>query len=499
MIRILLVIILFFIHIFPQEIPLERNDYQKLTSYDKLTDFVYELEVLSEFLSVCVIGKSFEGRNLYALKFSGTEFGEDTAKIKVLIFAQQHGNEQSGKEGALLLARELLKQQSNYLFDKIDLALIPQINPDGAEVDSRRNARNVDLNRNHLILTEPETQALHQFFDQYLFEATIDVHEYYPYTESWLNFGYIKTFDEQIGCTTNPNVSEKIRDFSNNDYFPFIREYLLRRDFTFQNYIVGGPPDSYLIRHSTYDINDGRQSFGILNSFSFIQEGKNGKDSLHNIKSRTEAQAAALMGFLEFIYSNSSKLKNLIKVERKKLVSDGTNETIAIQMEHINRNSELKLSLLSLYSNSDTTITVNDYRPVVKSVYDVKKPSGYLIPKRMTEIINWLKRQNIFFTTFKMENNNFIEEYYISDLDSINFEGDMVINPVVKCDIVEGDVRESEYYIVPTNQLKSNLVVIALEPKSTLGLHTYKEYDFLIKKQKSFPFLRVIDNKQIPN
>ena len=205
------------------------------------------------------------------------------------------------------------------------------------------------------------------------------------------------------------------------------------------------------------------------------------------------------MGFLEFIYSNSSKLKNLIKVERKKLVSDGTNETIAIQMEHINRNGELKLSLLSLYSNSDTIIAVNDYRPVVKSVYDIKKPSGYLIPKRMTEIINWLKRQNIFFTTFKMENNNFIEEYYISDLDSINFEGDMVINPVVKCDIVEGDVRESEYYIVPTNQLKSNLVVIALEPKSTLGLHTYKEYDFLIKKQKPFPFLRVIDNKQNPN
>src|SRR5512139_858119 len=208
-------------YLLPQQTPLEKNNYQKLTSYEELTNYIYQLDDKTDFLDVDIIGESVEGRNLYSLKFSKSEFGKDTSKIKVLIFAQQHGNEQSGKEGALILARELLRPENEDLFDIIDLVLIPQMNPDGSEINVRFNANGMDLNRNHLILTEPETIAMHKLFDEYLFEATMDVHEYYPYTEDYLQYGYIKYFDEQIGTTTNPNVSERIRNFSNAEYLPF--------------------------------------------------------------------------------------------------------------------------------------------------------------------------------------------------------------------------------------------------------------------------------------
>ena len=174
---------LFIMQIYSQQTPLELNNYQKLTSYDELTKFVYQLDSLSDILEVEIIGQSVEGRNLYALKFSNSEFGKDTSKIKVLIFAQQHGNEQSGKEGALLLATNLIKPILVDLLKYFDLVIIPQMNPDGSEINVRSNANGMDLNRNHLILTEPETIALHKLFDEYLFEATMDVHEYYPYTE----------------------------------------------------------------------------------------------------------------------------------------------------------------------------------------------------------------------------------------------------------------------------------------------------------------------------
>ncbi len=105
------------------------------------------------------------------LKFSTSEFGKDTSKIKVLIFAQQHGDEQSGKEGAYFLPENYSNQRIDYLFDKIDLVLIPQMNPDGSEIDTRFNANGMDLNRNHLILTEPETIAMHKLFDEYLIRS----------------------------------------------------------------------------------------------------------------------------------------------------------------------------------------------------------------------------------------------------------------------------------------------------------------------------------------
>ena len=128
-------------NVFAQQIPIpiDKNNFAKVTSYQELTDFVQQLDKSSGLLDVETIGQSVQDRNLYALKFSSSIFGKDKSKLKVLFLAQQHGNEQSGKEGALLLAQSLLKPENKYLFDNIDIAIIPQMNPDGSEINQRRN------------------------------------------------------------------------------------------------------------------------------------------------------------------------------------------------------------------------------------------------------------------------------------------------------------------------------------------------------------------------
>jgi hypothetical protein len=489
-------ILLLVISIFPQQTPLEKNNYQKLTSYPELIDYVYQLDSLSDNLKVEVLGQSVEGRNLYALKFSNSEYGKDTSKIKVLIFAQQHGDEQSGKEGSLLLASKLIKPVYQFLFERIDFVLIPQMNPDGSEKDTRLNANGMDLNRNHLILTEPEAITLHKLFDEFLFEATMDVHEYYPYTEDYLQYGYIKYFDEQIGTTTNPNVSKRIRNISNAEYLPFIESYLNERNFTYHNYIPGGPPEVNYIRYSTYDINDGRQSMGIQNSFSFIQEGKNGIDSIDNIQRRSEGQATGMMGFLEFIFENKDEIKSLVEYERSKLISSEVNDSVAIQMEHVRNGEKLIVPLRSIYTNTDSFITVTDFRPVVKSIYDVERPTGYLIPKNNNELYDWVVRQNLVISEFDFAHDNIIQEYFVSEIDSIDFESDTVVNPIVELKIVSHPIQTSDYYFIPSNQLKNNLIVTALEPKSILGLVTYKQFAHLLKANEYFPVLRVVNRNK---
>ena len=496
MLKILLVLIFCFIYIFPQETPLEKNNYQELTTYNELVQFITQLDKSNKTLKLLMIGQSAEKRNLYGMLFSTTNFKKDTSKIGVLIFAQQHGNEQSGKEGAIILARELLKPHNKYLLNRIDLALIPQVNPDGAEKNVRRNANEADLNRNHLILTEPETRAVHTLFNKYLFEATMDVHEYYPYTESWMNFGYVKNFDEQIGTITNPNVSEEIRNLLNNEFLPFIESYLNKKEFSFHNYILGGPPGDELFRHSTYDINDGRQSFGILNSFSVIMEGKNGRDSIDNIKRRAESQAAGMLGFLEFIYEFKDKIKSIVQSERKKYAPYNPGGNVAIQLDHISVGKKLNLPLLSLSTGTDTVINISDYHPIVKSLYDVKRPFGYLLPKNLRGVVDWAKRNNlIMHQATKIPDVKF-EKYFISGIDSINFEGDNVVNPVVEVREIKNGIKFEDYFFIPTNQIRSNLIVIALEPKSTLGLPTYKEFEFLLKKDQAYPILRIISKYQ---
>ncbi len=474
-----------------QEIKPETPEKSVVTSYQDLSSIVHQLDKLSGLLKVKVIGTSVEGRNLYALSFTSGRFGKDETKIKVLIFAQQHGNEQSGKEGALLLARELIKPENRHLFDRIDLMLVPQVNPDGSEVNARRNARDADLNRNHLTLTEPETRALHELFDKCLFEVSMDVHEYFPYTEEWINFGYRKNSEVMIGSVTNTNISEDIRDLSNKDYLPFIFDYLEEKGFSSFVYCPGGPPEINYIRHSTFDINDGRQSLGIQNTFAFIQEGRNGEDSfIDNIDRRAKAQMLGMLGLLEYVSQNKDMIKSLVSSEREKLMKESTGQIIAIQSEHTGTGQTLEIPLYSYFSGKDSLFVVKDYRPVVRSICDVAKPAGYLIPDSLKIIKEWAKRHSLDLTSFKNNEKYKIEQYYITEIDSIDFEGDTIVNPQVTVKDFEVPVRSGDYLFLSTAQLKGNMIVLALEPKSMLGLVTYRDYAHLLAPGKVYPILR---------
>lgn len=483
--------------------PPVASGFTQLTSYESLTDFLEKVDRQSDQVSLELIGRSVLSRDLYALKYSLLTFGSDPSRLKVLIFAQQHGNEQSGKEAALLLADWLLQPGNRYLFNRLDIAIIPQINPDGAAMNRRRNASDMDLNRNHLILTEPETITLHRFFDRYGFEVTLDVHEYSPYGASWRKYGYRKNALVTLGTLTNINVSPKIRELAGNDYLPFFLNYVRERGFTAFEYCPGGPPGEAYIRRSTFDVNDGRQSLGIQHTFSFIQEGMNGiDDSTENLQRRAEGQLAGMQALILYSYENAGKIRKLVGEERKKLLRPGEEEKVSIQCEHASDGTVLELPLFSYATGRDTVVEVKEYRPVVKSLHEVEKPLGYLVPKDCTILADWVTRHG--FQTEKLPVNviNAVSQYRVTAIDSIDFEGDIVVNPVVKSEDMKSipetekaaitkRLTEEDYLFLPAAQPKGNLLILALEPKSELGLVTYPAFAHLLNPGEPFVVLRV--------
>ncbi|WP_337873072.1 M14 family zinc carboxypeptidase [Ignavibacterium sp.] len=490
----ILIALLFACSLFAQQTPLQKSNFTKLTSQSELTEFIKEVDSNSDLIKAEILTKSVEGRELFVVYFSKGEFGADENKIKVLIFAQQHGNEQSGKEGALLLINELLKSENQYLFDKIDFVLVPQMNPDGSDKNQRRNGNGMDLNRNHLILTEPETKALHKLFDKYLFEVTMDVHEYWPFGEEWKKLGFRRNFDVTVGAITNINISEKIRNLSYQKYLPFIFNFIQSKGYTAFHYLPGGPVGIDYLRYSTFDINDGRQSFGVQNTLSFIQEGMNGENySTDNIEKRATSQMIGMLGLIKFSYDNKDEIKKIVAEERRKLIKNKIDDEIAIQLDHFSSGSKLELKLLSYYSGKDTIVTVDDFRSIVKATYSVKRPEAYLIPKQLTELKQWMDNHNLFYSDAKLENCDKVEEYFIDSINTVDFERDTIVNPYVSVNDVTDKINLSEYYFLPVNQIKNNMIVIALEPKSMLGLVTYKQFEHLLKKGEKYPILRIVN------
>ncbi|MFN8255482.1 MAG: M14 family zinc carboxypeptidase [Bacteroidales bacterium] len=474
------------------KVPVKKNGYKKVTSYAEISSFVKQLDESSELVKVETIGKSVQNRDLYALKFSISEFGTDNKKLKVIFFAQQHGNEQSGKEGALLLAERLTKPEYRYLFEKIDLAIVPQMNPDGSEINSRRNGNNMDLNRNHMIMTEPEVVALHRFYEKYMFEVNMDVHEYWPFGDEYLKYGYRKNADITLGTLTNLATSQKIRDFSNQTITSEVFKHVNQQGYSTFVYCPGGPPGIDYIRHSTFDVNDGRQSFGILNGFGFIQEGMNGFDTFtDNLERRAISQMEGMFGMLLSCYQHAGEIKKIVKEERKKLSSGKDLEKISIISEHVRNGQKLQIPLFSYTTKTDSVVIVEDYRPVVKSLLDIKKPIGYLIPKNNTKLTDWAKRQNLVTGKLETKRNQKITMFEILSIDSIDFEGDKTANPVLNEKTKTEFTDLQNYVYIPLHQIKSNMIILALEPKSILGLGTYTQFEELLTAGTTFPVLRI--------
>jgi len=199
-----------------------------------------------------------------------------------------------------------------------------------------------------------------------------------------------------------------------------------------------------------------------------------------------------MFGLLNFSYNNKEGIKNLVEKEREILVKGEVSNQVAIQLDHFSDGSKLELPLLSYYSNTDTLVTVNDYRPIVKSIYDVTRPRGYLIPQKLTEVVEWADRHALNYSDYKTSKDDQIEQYYINKIDSIDFERDIILNPMVEVREIQNNISDDDYIFIPTNQLRNNMIVIALEPKSMLGIVTYKKFEKLLKESEDFPILRVI-------
>lgn len=468
--------------------PAESRNFKKPSAPDEVIDFMKNLAMETDHFTYFEAGNNSVNQPIGGLMISAGNFGENPEKLKILIFAQQHGNEQSGMEGCLLWINSLKNDSS--ILDKTDICIIPQVNPWGAENNERRNPDDFDLNRDHMLLSQPETQAIHSVFHRFNFHVTIDMHEYFPLSDSWMEFGARKDFDMQIGSLTNPNTSKQLREFAYTRVLPHMEEKLEEHGHSFFNYLVGPAPNEGDLRHSTADINDGRQSFGIQNTLSFIFEGKNGKDRFtDNLKERANVQFLSLKHLLDFLYENTPEVKLMVEFNRSMLKNEEMPVKTAIRIEHINAGQVLQLPLVSTSTGNDTLVEVSNYNYVVIPTLEVETPQGYLIPDTMENLIDLLERQNIEYRRSNSDDISFAKGYFVEKISSSEDEGlENRFPSVAKQDI--GIIDPVDYIYVPLQQQSFHKIVIILEPQSMYGIVNTEPYQDLLKEGEMYPILR---------
>lgn len=117
-------------------------------------------------LNTTKIGTSVKNRPIYGIKIG-------TGKIKVLAWSQMHGNESTSTRAIC----ELLKSGGvNQFLDQMQLYIIAVLNPDGAENWTRVNENKVDLNRDAIALSQPESRLLRDVFESFSPDYCFNLH-----------------------------------------------------------------------------------------------------------------------------------------------------------------------------------------------------------------------------------------------------------------------------------------------------------------------------------
>ncbi|WP_286409740.1 M14 family metallopeptidase [Myroides marinus] len=118
-------------------------------------------------------GKSVEGRSIKTISWG-------VGSIRIFMWSQMHGNESTTTKAALdflLMLNDCKEDFVAQWYQKFTLLIVPVLNPDGAHYYTRVNANQVDLNRDSIELSQPESKLLRKLFDEFKPHYAFNLHD----------------------------------------------------------------------------------------------------------------------------------------------------------------------------------------------------------------------------------------------------------------------------------------------------------------------------------
>ncbi|HEX5854328.1 MAG TPA: M14 family zinc carboxypeptidase, partial [Thermoanaerobaculia bacterium] len=186
--------------------------------------------------SIAEEGVSAEGRNIPLLVLGG---GPST----VLLWSQMHGDEPTATSALLdvleHLGRTRKTPDTERLLSRLTLAIIPMLNPDGAERTRRTNAQGIDINRDALRLQTPEGRFLKSVRDRLKPSVGYNLHDHGPNVTagkhglqvavSLLSVPYDEAFTENEGRRTTKRLAVLVQRLLE----PFAKDRVARYDMDY--------------------------------------------------------------------------------------------------------------------------------------------------------------------------------------------------------------------------------------------------------------------------
>jgi hypothetical protein len=439
-------------------------------------------------ISVSVEGTSAGGRPLYLVHVSRSV----AATWRILFYAQQHGDEVSGKDALLYLVRDIAGKPDR-LPREVDLWIMPMVNPDGAEADTRRNSAGTDLNRDHIVLEQPETQALHRVARRLRPHLAVDCHEFTRDSEERRKRGWIAWPDITMDGLNNPLFDPGVVAAA----LRWVQESAApeaQAGHSFLRYSVGGLPPDEEQRHSAPDIDGGLNAIGMYGGLSFIIEAgikRSDKDPSADLGNRVDAYLVLFWRFINGDGHRQGDLASIKSARHRPLPA-----FIPTNYFWVNIGAKVtEFPVIEVATGRTLRIPTANMMTDMAVKRSVPTPLGYAVePRAAQEFMALLERHGIPYEeltaprTVKAEACTLVRlEEEFDDVYS-RYEGRQIVTRGHPSD---RELTPGTLWI-PLEGEAALRAALVLEPASMYGVYQYPRYKALVAQDGSLPVLRIV-------
>ncbi|MES9737455.1 M14 family metallopeptidase [Peribacillus frigoritolerans] len=500
-------------HLFPDpnvsfKTPAFKQNKIAFTSQEEMFDHIKSLAHKNKNIQVKTIGKSTEGRDIPMLLFSQDSKRPIKGSHKPLIWIQGqiHGNEPASGESTLVLAQWLAEGKLGDVLDKVNVAIVPRVNPDGSYYFKRFTANDMDANRDYLKVEYPEVQTIHQSIDDYEPEVILDVHEYTvnpaPLKKVGAN-GSIASYDLLISSAKNLNIPEQLRKASDQLLLPNVFKTLEKEKLSYHDYYTLATSDDGVLTatEGSTEARIGRNALGLKNTMTYLIETRGINIGRTDFNRRVFAQATAQAAFIKTTAEQASKVKKAVKQAETEIVQKGRrandNDKIVITSENkLVKDQKLTVVDLAKAKMVDVPIdwldSTDAYPTLVRD-----RPTAYILPPEYKNIAMKLQLLGVEVKKFKKTMKVAVESFRVNDLivsaelESGHSTREVTTNVTSKTrDFPKGS------YVFDMAQPDANFISLALEPE---GIDSYVTFNFIpAAKGKELPIYRYMRSSSLP-
>jgi hypothetical protein len=356
-------------------------------------------------IQVVRIGRSAGNKALEALLVGDFAIPPDgqNRPLTFRLIGTPHGLEPSEEMVSDQGAAHYLQLGNKRLPGSARYVIFPNVNPDGRDLNRRRNAAGVNLSIDFVSLSQPETRAIVELLKQWKPDVLLDVHESAAFKKSTLGAkGYLIHFDAQFEPANNPNIAKDIQELSFSTILPEAISRTKANNLPAQRYISEITSVDQVLVHGGLSLRNLRNYAGMRGTVSFLLENRldpsfGTYDTPRNIGERVRRQYISISSFIDTCLDHRKRIREVVEkaasweaVQASMLFGEASYSSIPGKHEVVIQLRRLDSGELENH--------VFMYKGHINAQKPLPEVDGYLITGQIEEIALLLSRHGIEFT-----------------------------------------------------------------------------------------------------